>query len=119
MRVILCVEDAPGNARLLQRILGPSGHELRFCENGQEALEVIQREQPDLVLMDVQLPGEIDGLEVVRRVRAVGIDVPIVAVTAHAMAGDRERCLEAGCDDYLPKPVEVRRLLEIVRKFLG
>jgi CheY-like chemotaxis protein len=88
--------------------------------NGQEAVEMAARERPDLILMDVSLPV-MDGLEATRliRARAQTQSTPIIAVTAHAMSGDRERVLRAGCDDYHPKPVELPRLLAQMEALLA
>ena len=119
---ILLVEDNPTNQRLMIAILGKSGHRVCVAGSGEDALEVLATRTFDLVLMDVQLPG-IDGLETVRRIRAASgaahARVPVVALTANAMAGDRECCLDAGMDDYLAKPVRRAELLDVIARRTG
>lgn len=114
---IMYVEDNPANISLLQRIARMGGHEVINYTDGELALSRFAGDNPDLVLMDLQLEGSIGGLEVVRRLRARGYTTPIVAVTAYAMVGDRERCLEAGCDGYLSKPLPVGDVVELVHKY--
>ncbi|NWF70166.1 MAG: response regulator [Chloroflexi bacterium] len=114
---ILYVEDNPANLFLVQRIARMGNHEVLNYPNGESALENFERDRPDLVLMDVQLEGSLTGLDVVRKLRGSGYKTPIVAVTAYAMIGDRERCLEAGCDDYLAKPLPVPRLVELIKRY--
>lgn len=105
---ILLAEDNAVNRKLAIRLLEKHGHTVVATENGRAALDAIDRERFDLVLMDVQMPV-MDGLEAIRNVRAIeqrtGAHLPIIALTAHAMKGDRERCLEVGADDYLTKPI--------------
>ena len=112
MTKILLVEDNDLNRDMLTRRLTKRGYEVLTATDGEQGLELAQAEQPDLVLMDMSLPG-IDGWETTRRLRAGAgtASIPVIALTAHAMAGDRERALEAGCDDYDTKPVEMDRLL--------
>jgi CheY-like chemotaxis protein len=109
---ILLVEDNDLNRDMLTRRLTKRGYEVVTATDGEQGLELAQAERPDLVLMDMSLPG-IDGWETTRRLRAEAetASIPVIALTAHAMAGDRERALEAGCDDYDTKPVEMDRLL--------
>lgn len=111
---ILYVEDNPANVFLVKRVA--QGHDIINYVDGEEALRNIDQDRPDLILMDIQLAGTLNGLEVVRALRAKGIKTPIVAVTAYAMVGDRERCLAAGCDDYIPKPLPISQLLAIITK---
>jgi hypothetical protein len=108
---ILVAEDNPVNLRLSQRILEKMGHSVVTASNGEEAVGLYQTEDPDLILMDVQMPS-MDGLAATKAIREIeqrsGGHVPVIAMTAHAMSGDRERCFEAGMDDYLSKPVKPR-----------
>lgn len=116
---IAIVEDNPDNRLLLRAML--SGRcEIDEYATGQEALDGLRRSPPDLVLMDISLPG-MDGLEVLSRLRADGATsrLPVIAITAHAMAGDREKALEAGCNDYDTKPVELPRLLAKIEALLS
>jgi len=117
---ILLVEDNELNRDMLSRRLTRRGYTVVVAEDGERGLELIRAERPDLVLMDMSLPG-IDGWEATRRLRADAeiADVRVIALTAHAMAGDRERALEAGCDDYDTKPVEMDRLLLKITTLLG
>ena len=114
---VLVVEDNERNMKLLRDVLAASGYRTLEATTGSLAVELAQRHIPDVVLMDVQLP-DLDGVEALRRIRsdARTAYVPVVAVTAQAMDGDRERCLGAGFDAYLPKPVDVRELLALVRR---
>jgi CheY-like chemotaxis protein len=117
---ILLVEDNELNRDMLSRRLIRRGYTVVVAEDGERGLELIRAERPDLVLMDMSLPG-IDGWEATRRLRADPeiAAVHVIALTAHAMAGDRERALEAGCDDYDTKPVEMDRLLLKITTLLG
>ena len=103
---VLLAEDGPDNQRLISHLLGVLGAEVETVENGQEAIDRILGGGPplDLVLMDMQMPL-MDGWEATRRLRNAGSGIPVLALTANAMPGDRQACLEAGCDDYLAKPV--------------
>lgn len=117
MKKIAVVEDNPDNRLLVQVILEPA-YEVAQYENGFTALEGLTQEKPDLVLLDVSLP-EMDGTEVLRRLRADAAlrDLPVIALTAHAMAGDREKYLAAGFDDYVTKPIiDERLLLEAIER---
>ncbi len=120
MAKILLVEDNEMNRDMLSRRLMKKGYELVMAMDGEQAIELAQTEIPDLILMDISLPG-VDGWEATRRLKAKPETqaIPIIALTAHAMAGDREKCLEAGCDDYDTKPVEFPRLLEKIQGFLA
>jgi two-component system sensor histidine kinase/response regulator len=119
---ILLVEDNPINQKVAQRLLEKAGHNVTIANNGREALDYIGRQKFALVLMDVQMP-EMDGLEATMAIRqyerASGEHVPIVALTAHAMNGDRERCLEAGMDGYVTKPVVQQTLFQTMADVLG
>jgi len=109
---ILLVEDNEMNRDMLSRRLVRNGYEVAIAVDGQQGVDMAASEQPDLILMDMSLPV-IDGWEATRRVRAneTTRKIPVIALTAHAMAGDREKAIEAGCDDYDTKPVEIARLL--------
>ncbi len=117
---VLLVEDNPVNQRLAHEILRRRGHRVTVAENGREALDRLSEGPFDIVLMDVQMP-EMNGLDATRAIRAgeqvTGRHLPIVAMTAHAMAGDRERCLDAGMDEYLTKPLRAEALISHVERF--
>lgn len=117
---VLCVEDNAVNMILVERIVEAEGHELIKAEDGPRALTILENTTPDIILLDINLPG-IDGLELARRFKANPrlAPVPLVATTAQVLVGDRERCLEAGCDDYLPKPLDIRKLREVLRTYLN
>jgi two-component system cell cycle response regulator DivK len=117
---ILLVEDNELNRDMLSRRLTRRGYSVVVAEDGEQGLELARSERPDLILMDMSLPG-IDGWEATRRLRADPelAGARVIALTAHAMAGDRERALEAGCDDYDTKPVEMDRLLLKITTLLG
>ncbi|HRF96307.1 MAG TPA: response regulator, partial [Aggregatilineales bacterium] len=111
---ILYVEDNPANVSLVKRVARE--HELTNYIDGEEALRNFAKDNPELVLMDIQLTGRLSGLDVVRELRQQGYTVPIIAVTAYAMIGDRERCLAAGCDDYMAKPLPIPDLLRLFER---
>jgi len=116
---ILIVEDNPLNMRLLEMVLRARNYTLLKATDGKEALDMAMREQPDLIIMDMQLP-KMNGLEVTRKLREMPAfnHTPIIAVTASAMKGDREKLLEAGCDAYLSKPINTRQLPEMIAEML-
>lgn len=116
---ILVVEDNPKNLKLMRDVLTYAGYEVIEATSGEDGVRMAGETSPDLVLMDLQLPG-IDGAEALRRIRAseVNPDVPVVAVTAFAMTEDRERAYEAGFVGYVEKPISVRGLPQQVRDFL-
>jgi len=120
MTKLLIVEDNDENWDMLSRRLQRRGYEAVRAADGLRAVEMAASERPDLILMDVNLPL-LDGLEATRRIKGQPETggIPIIALTAHAMAGDRERALEAGADDYHTKPVELPRLLEQLEALLG
>jgi two-component system sensor histidine kinase/response regulator len=116
---LLVAEDNTVNQRLIARLLEKRGHTVVLVRNGREALEAMDKQSFDIVLMDVQMP-ELDGFETTRLIRkreeASGVHLPIIALTAHAMQGDKERCLACGMDGYIPKPVQPEDMfLEIDR----
>ena len=116
---ILIVEDSPQNMRLLEMVLGAKGYTLLKATDGEEALDMAMREQPDLIIMDVQIP-KLSGLEVTRKLRETPAfsHTPIIGITAYAMKGDRERVIESGCDAYLSKPINTRELPEVIAQML-
>jgi CheY-like chemotaxis protein len=117
---VLCIEDNVSNMRLVGRIVEAEKHDFLSAADGPSALGLIEQERPDLILLDINIPG-VDGLEIARRLKANAAlsTIPIIATTANVLIGDRERCLEAGCDAYLPKPLDVRELQDVLRAYLG
>lgn len=117
---ILVVEDNDRNRRLMRILLKSKGYEVIEATTGEEAMNYLKDQKPDLILMDIQLPHT-DGLELTRKIKSTKAtsDIPIVAVTAYAMKGDRERILEAGCDGYISKPVNTREVPLVIAKILG
>jgi CheY-like chemotaxis protein len=113
MAKILLVEDNEMNRDMLSRRLVKKGYEVVMAVDGQEGISLARSETPDLILMDISLPV-MDGYDATRDLKAHSDtqDIPIIALTAHAMAGDKEKALAAGCDDYDTKPIELGRLLE-------
>ena len=120
MARILLVEDNEMNRDMLSRRLARRGFEVLIAENGQSGVDLTVSERPDLVLMDMSLPV-MDGWEATRRLKADPntSTIPIIALTAHAMASDRELALEAGCDDYDSKPVDLTRLVRKIEQLLA
>jgi len=118
--VILVVEDNERNLKLLRDVLEYAGYDVRVARTGEDGVTLAVKEPPDLVLMDLQLPG-IDGMEALRRLRESPRTacIPVVAVTAQAMKQDRERALDAGFDGYVEKPISVRAFPDQVRRFLS
>jgi two-component system, cell cycle response regulator DivK len=120
MPKILLVEDNEMNRDMLSRRLQRKGYEIVIALDGQQAVAMAASESPALILMDMSLPI-FDGWEATRRIKAADETrkIPVIALTAHAMAGDREKSLEAGCDDYDTKPIELPRLLEKMETLLN
>jgi len=116
---ILYIEDNPGNRTLVQRILLVEDYDVFEAEDGPTGIEIALREKPDLILMDMNLP-DIDGYELTRRMRAIPelTNIPIIAMTANVMQGDREKTLAAGCSGYIPKPIDVDELPNQIARFL-
>lgn len=119
MARILIIEDNENNMYLMRFMLEKSGCQVLEAWTGEEGVVIAEREIPDMILMDVQLPG-IDGLETTRRIREIGScsRIPIIAVTSYAMAGDRERALEAGCTGYIEKPINPETFMIEVTTYL-
>jgi len=117
---ILYIEDNPQNMRLVRKFLAMAGYEMIEATNGLSGLAVAAKESPDLILMDVNLP-DIDGLEATTRLKALPdlAHIPVVALTANAMHGDKERCKAAGCDGYIPKPITKNELLNTIASLLA
>jgi CheY-like chemotaxis protein len=120
MAKILLVEDNEMNRDMLSRRLIRKGYEVVVGEDGEKGVSLAASDRPDIILMDMSLPV-IDGWEATRRIKAAPETsaIPVIALTAHAMASDREKALEAGCDDYDTKPVDLPRLLGKIERLLG
>ncbi|TAK10909.1 MAG: response regulator [Anaerolineae bacterium] len=119
MATILLVEDNEMNRDMLTRRLQRTGHQVLIATNGQEGLDTARQARPDVVLMDMSLPV-LDGWEASRRMKSdpdLGV-IPIIALTAHAMAEDRQKAIDAGCDDYQTKPIDFPMLMEKIERFL-
>jgi len=120
MTKVLLVEDNEMNRDMLSRRLIRRGFEVAFAVNGKEGVDLARSEKPDIILMDMSLPV-MDGWEATRCVKSDDATraIPVIGLTAHAMSGDREKAIEAGCDDYDTKPVEIDRLVEKIQRLLG
>jgi CheY-like chemotaxis protein len=120
MAKILLVEDNEMNRDMLSRRLGRRGYHVVVAADGEQGIRLAKAEVPDLILMDMSLPV-LDGWEATRQLKAAPETqyIPIIALTAHAMSGDREKALDAGCNDYDTKPIEFSRLLEKIQAFLA
>lgn len=119
-KTVLFVEDQEDNRRIMRDLLKSAGYETIEAVTGLEGVAAAERERPDLILMDIQLP-EIDGHEATRRIKANPElrSIPIIAVTSYALSGDDAKSFEAGCDAYVTKPFSPRELLAKVREFIG
>ena len=116
---ILVVEDSPDNMKLFRTLLGLTGHQVTGLAGGDELLETIDRADPELVLMDIQLPGK-DGFALLGEIRkSAHARLKVLALTAHAMSGDRERAMQAGFDGYITKPIDIRAFPELVKRALA
>lgn len=116
---VLAIEDNQTNMVLISRIVGAEGHEMLRATDGPSALELLEKEEPDIILLDINIPG-IHGLDIARHIKSDERlrHIPVIATTANVLIGDKERCLEAGCDDYMPKPLDIRKLRELMRHYL-
>lgn len=116
---VLIVEDNEANRYLVRFILEKAGHEIFEAINGEEGVELAKKEKPDMILMDIQLPG-IDGYEATKRIRKSDVDgdVPIIALTSYAMTGDREKALKAGCTGYIEKPINPETFIDDLEKHM-
>lgn len=120
---ILLAEDGPDNQRLISFLLRKAGAEVLVVEDGQKAVDLALQQTNmnhsfDLILIDMQMPV-MDGYEATRKLREAGYRGPILALTAHAMKEDRQKCLDAGCDDYIAKPVDRHTLLQLVSRYVA
>ena len=120
MKRILVVEDNTTNFYLLNFILEKKGYEVLAAKSGEEGVEIAIKEKPDLILMDIQLPG-IDGFEATQRIRNSKANgkVPIIAITSYAMTGDKEKALVAGCTGYIKKPINPETFISEIERYLG
>jgi len=116
---ILIVEDNENNLYLMRFILEKNGYQVIIAKDGSTGIEMVNKEQPDAILMDIQLP-DIDGMEATRRIRSFpdNSKVPIIAVTSYAMVGDKERALAAGCTGYIEKPINPETFIAQVEKYM-
>jgi len=117
---ILYIEDNPDNRKLVRRVLEAEGYAVVEAKDGQQAMELLESQRIDLALMDINMP-EVDGYTLTARIKAMPqfAKLPIVAVTANVMRGDRERSLQAGCDGYIQKPIDIDTLSQQIERFLG
>ena len=120
MARVLIVDDNPTNLKLVAYLVRANGYEVETAGDAATALASIEAHRPELILMDLQLPG-IDGLELTRRLKsdARTSDIKIIALTAYAMKGDQDKAVEAGCDDYVTKPIDTRGLPALIAKYIG
>lgn len=120
MKRALIIEDNEDNMKLIAFILEKHGFSTLEAASGQEGIDMVLKEKPDLVLLDIQLP-DIDGLKVLMAIRASEADggLPIIAITSYAMSGDRERLLAAGCNGYIEKPINPDTIIAEIRRFIG
>jgi two-component system cell cycle response regulator DivK len=119
-KLILSADDNAANRKIIRDLLGKNGYTVLEALNGEEAVAMAEREKPDLILMDIQLP-KISGYDAARAIKAKPAlaHIPIIAVTSYALSGDDRKAYEAGCDDYIAKPFHPRMMLEKVEKHLG
>jgi len=120
MKRALVIEDNQDNMVLITRLLNKAGYRTLEAMTGRAGVDMALKERPDFILLDIQLP-DILGTEVLRLLREseIGVGIPVIAVTSFAMAGDRERLLEAGCDGYLEKPIDPKLIIQQIKKIIG
>ena len=116
---VMVVEDNEKNRKLMRVVLKAKGYNIIEASTGEEALNLLKNQKPDIILMDIQLPG-IDGLTLIKQIKAsvVTKDIPIIAVTAYAMKGDEQKILDTGCNAYVSKPINTQELPLIVEKYI-
>src|SRR5574337_1087619 len=114
---VMVVEDNEKNRKLMRVVLKAKGYNVIEATTGEEALGILKNQKPDIILMDIQLPG-IDGLTLAKQIKADTNDIPIIAVTAYAMKGDEQKILDTGCDAYVSKPINTQELPLIVEKYI-
>ncbi len=116
---IFVVDDDLPSFQLIEELLSSHKVFLRHFTNGKDLMKHIRKEVlPDMIIMDIQLPG-IDGLELTKQVKDIEPSIPVIAYTSYAMAGDRERCLQSGCDEYVSKPIDLDAFMETVFRYIG
>lgn len=120
MRTGLVIEDNENNMVLMTRLLEKAGYRTLWAPTGMQGVEMAIKQRPDFIILDIQLP-DIDGMEVLRKIRTseIGNTIPVIAVTSFAMAGDKERLLAAGCDEYIEKPIDPRRVISQLKRVIG
>lgn len=116
---IMIIEDNRPTLFLLKRILRVKNCEISHCSRAEDALKALPTTKPDLILAEIQLAGQLTGLDFIREVRQSGNTIPIIAMTAYALDGEREKCIEAGCNDYLSKPFSVGEFMGLLGKYLA
>lgn len=116
---VMVVEDNEKNRKLMRVVLKSKGYAVIEAATGEEALNLLKNQKPDIILMDIQLPG-IDGLTLIKQIKADAMtkEIPIIAVTAYAMKGDEQKILETGCDAYVSKPINTQELPLIIEKYI-
>lgn len=117
-KIILVVEDVDTNKIFFDAALRKTKATILWAKDGKEAIDLFRDNTVDLVLMDLQLPI-MDGYTATREIKAINPDIPVIAQTAHVMSGEREKCMEAGCDDYLAKPIRLQILMDTLSKYLN
>ncbi len=117
MKTVLYIEDTPNNVRMMRKTVNHIGHELLVATTGAEGLQLLDS-HPDLVLVDIGLP-DMSGFVVTERIREVNATLPVIAITAYASPEDRDRCLDAGCTDYLSKPFRADVMVALLEKYLA